>query len=65
MYKCNMITIEIPLSFYNDEERVMLIRRIESLLLALKEEQQKSEQEKQAHDKRLEEIKVKKNKKKE
>ena len=60
-----MITIEIPLSFYNDEERVMLIRRIESLLLALKEEQQKSEQEKQAHDKRLEEIKVKKNKKKE
>jgi hypothetical protein len=60
-----MISIDIPLSFYDDEERIALIRRIESLLNVLKEEQQKVEEKQRAHDKRLEEIKVKKNKKKE
>ena len=55
-----MISIDIPLSFYNDEERMMLIRRIESILSVLKLEQAQAEEEKRAHDKRLEEKKKKK-----
>lgn len=60
-----MISIDIPLSFYDEEERATLIRRIESLLSALKEEHSKVQEERRAHDKKLEDIKLKKNKKKE